>query len=117
MATIKLKNLRLRAIIGINDYERVNKQDIILNIKIKFDDSAACRTENIDDTINYKEIKRKIIDGVESSSFLLLEKLTDFVLDIIFEEPKVIKSAVEIDKPNALRFVDSVSILKKRKRS
>ena len=59
MATIKLKNLRLRAIIGINDYERVNKQDIILNIKIKFDDSAACRTENIDDTINYKEIKRK----------------------------------------------------------
>ena len=37
MNKIKIKNLSLRTIIGINEWERVHKQDVIINIEIGFD--------------------------------------------------------------------------------
>jgi D-erythro-7,8-dihydroneopterin triphosphate epimerase len=117
MAVIKIKNLRLRTIIGIFDYEREHKQDIVINLKIHFDDSKASSTDNIDDTVDYKKITKKIIAEVEKSEFFLLEKLSDFVLDIIMEDLKIKGATVKLDKPHALRYADSVAIIKTRKRT
>lgn len=107
---IRIKNLRLRTIIGINDWERNATQDVIVNVDIVFDGSQVAETGHIDDTVDYKQIKKKIIKQIESSKFYLLDKLASHVLGIIMEEEKVIRAAVEIDKPHALRFADSVSV-------
>jgi D-erythro-7,8-dihydroneopterin triphosphate epimerase len=110
MATIRIENLRLRTIIGIYDWERENKQDIIINAKLTFDASKASQSDDIKDTVNYKEITKTIIEKVEPSSFNLLEKLTKVVLEICLINPLVTSATVRIDKPQALRFADSVSI-------
>ena len=107
---IRIKNLRLRTIIGIYDWERTELQDVIINAEIEFDGAKATSSDNIQDTIDYKTINKKIIEMVESSKFFLLEKLADTILKIIMEDKKVIKAKVEVDKPGALRFTDSVSI-------
>jgi D-erythro-7,8-dihydroneopterin triphosphate epimerase len=41
---------------------------------------------------------------------LLLERLASEVLGLVMEDPMVCYAEVEIDKPHALRFADSVSI-------
>ncbi len=107
---IQIKNLRLRTIIGINDWERNEKQDVIVNVEIVFDGSRVAQTGHIDDTVDYKKIKKQIIQQIESSKFYLLDKLAGHVLGIVMENVKVIKATVEIDKPQALRFADSVSV-------
>ena len=107
---IKIKNLKLKTIVGIFDWERTEKQDVIINAEIEFDGAKAANSDNIEDTVDYKKINKKIIEVVESSKFFLLEKLADTVLKIIMEDKKVIKAKVEVDKPGALRFADSVSI-------
>jgi D-erythro-7,8-dihydroneopterin triphosphate epimerase len=117
MAIVYIKNLRLRTIIGIFDWEREHQQEIILNIKIKFDDSLAAKSDDINDTIDYKKMKHKIMEKAENSSFYLIEKLSEFILDIIMEDPKVIAARLKLDKPHALRFADSVSIEKVRIRN
>ena len=109
-AEIKIKNLKLRAVIGIHEWERKNKQDVVINISIFFDASAAAETDRLEDTVDYKAIKQNIISLVESSSFYLLEKLASEVLALCMADPLVLRAAVEIDKPHALRFADSVSI-------
>ena len=116
MAVIKIKNLRLRTIIGIFDYEREHKQDIIINMKILFDDKKAASTDDINDTVDYKKMTKKIIAEVEMSEFFLLEKLASFILDIIMEDQKVLGAKIKVDKPHALRYADSVAIEKSRKR-
>lgn len=108
--TIRIKNLRLRAIIGIEDWERVNKQDLIINAVIEFDGNPAIDSDNIKDTVNYKKITKKIIKLVENSGYFLLEKLCGQILQTILTEDKVLKATVEVDKPGALRFTDSVSV-------
>ena len=117
MATIKIKNLRLRTLIGIEPHELKNEQDIIINIKIKYDYQKASQSDNIDDTVNYKELKQSIIKHIQSNHFLLVEKLVSSILDLIMEDTRIQQAKVEIDKPHALRFCDSVSVTEKRTRT
>lgn len=110
MATIRITNLRLRTIIGANDWERNIKQDVVINVTFEYDSSKAQTSDQLKDAVDYKDITKKIIQTVEKSNYELIEKLADVVLTIILE-PKQVKSAtVRIDKPQALRFADSVSV-------
>jgi FolB domain-containing protein len=117
MTTIRIKDLRLRAIIGIHDWERKHKQDVVINITMDFDAQKACASDDINDTVDYKTITKQIIKEVEASDFQLLEKLADTILNIVMKNPRVNEAAVRVDKPFALRFADSVSIeINKNKR-
>lgn len=107
---IRIKNLRLRAVVGVNDWERTAPQEILLNIEMEYDGVKAAATDSIADTVDYKALKLRIMDLVEGSHFALLEKLAQNVLDVIRHEPLVTRAKVEIDKPAALRFADSVSV-------
>lgn len=109
-ATIKIKNLRLRTYIGINDEEVNNKQDVVVNAMIHYDAQRATSSDDMDDALNYKTITKAIIRLVEDNRFSLLEKLTADVLAIAAEHSSVTFAQVEIDKPHALRFSDSVSL-------
>ena len=110
MATIRITDLSLRTIIGTNDWERTNKQDIIINVVIEYDSQKAAQSDNIKDAVDYKVITKKIIKEVESSQYGLLEKLTEAILKIVMEDQKVRAATVRIDKPFALRFARSVSV-------
>lgn len=107
---IKIKNLRLRTVIGVFDWERKEPQDIVLNIEIEFDGSAAAASDDLNDTVDYKSHKKRIMHLVESAETLLLERLADQIHKLILEDEKVTWASVEIDKPHALRFADSVSV-------
>lgn len=109
-ATIRIKNLRLRTYIGINDDEVVNKQDVVVNVKVHYNAMNATNTDDMDDALNYKTVTKAIIKLVEDNRFSLLEKLTSDVLAVAAEHPWVTYAEVEVDKPHALRFADSVSL-------
>lgn len=109
-ATINIRNLRLRTLIGFNPEERVKKQDVVLNIKINYGIDEQVLQDSVENALNYKVITKKIIKHVEHGQFLLLEKLVADVLAICSEHPSVRFSKVTIDKPHALRFADSVSL-------
>lgn len=110
IATIKIKNLRLRTFIGFNEEERVKKQDIVINVEMRYDAGASTETDAVDDACNYKVLTKSIIELVENTSFNLLEKMAADILGLIKREQKIIDAWVEIDKPHALRFADSVSL-------
>lgn len=107
---IHIKNLRLRTLIGIFDWEREHKQDVVINARIDFDGADAAANDRIEDTIDYKALTKKIIVLVEEAEFYLVEKLADRILQLIMDDTKVKRAEVEVDKPRALRFSDSVSV-------
>ena len=110
MAIIRIKNLLIPTIIGFNPEERKNHQDVRINMKIEVDVSGALITDHQDGIYNYKTITKLIIAFVSKSKFNLLEKLTHEVLQLVMQDGRVIRAKVEIDKPGALRFTDSVSV-------
>ena len=111
MAKIKIKDLLIRTYIGFNPEELVNKQDVVINMEIeaKIPEDALQKDEP-EDIFDYKTITKKIIAHVQDGRFKLLEVLTQSILDLIMAEEKVTWARVEVDKPHALRFAQSVSI-------
>jgi FolB domain-containing protein len=116
MAKIRIKDLHLRTIIGNNDWERKEKQDVLINITIQFDASRAGISDEIRDTLDYKTVTKDIISLVENSQFFLLEKLVDQILSKLMDYDLVQKVKVRVAKPHALRFAQSVSIEMQRER-
>jgi D-erythro-7,8-dihydroneopterin triphosphate epimerase len=109
-AVIRIKNLALRTVIGTTEYERREKQDVIINVDLEVDASKAVETDNIEYALDYRTLTKRIIQAVEDSDFFLLEGLTDFILRITMDMDGVLWARVEVDKPHALRFADSVSV-------
>jgi FolB domain-containing protein len=106
-----IKNLRLRTIVGIFDWEKKEKQDLIINVRFIFDGTQAAATDRIEDTVDYKRITKKICAHVEGHTFNLLERVAhDIAVLVLDDDPRVERVSVEVDKPLALRFADSVSI-------
>lgn len=110
MARIRVKDLRLRTYIGIKEEEINNKQDVLINLTILYPAIEAVRDNDIEHALNYRTITKAIIQHVEGNRFALLERLTQELLDLIMENPAVRYAEVEVDKPHALRFAESVSI-------
>lgn len=110
MATIRVRNLRLRTYIGFNPEEREKPQDIVIQITIRHRVEQAAFADDIDAALNYKTITKAVIHHVEKGRFLLLERLVNDVLCICSSDASVEHASVTIDKPHALRFADSVSV-------
>lgn len=113
---IYIRDLATRCIVGINPDERVNKQEVIINIVLEADLSKAGASDNIDDTVDYKRIKQAVLELVEKSEFLLIERLADAIAQVCLREPRVHAVQVTLDKPGALRFARSVAVEITRKR-
>ena len=110
LATIRIKNLRLRTHIGIKEEEINNRQDVVINAVIRYRADKAVAFNHIEQALNYRTITKQVIAHVEENRFLLLERMTREVLDLIMTHEPVLTAQVEIDKPHALRFADSVSV-------
>ncbi len=109
-AIINIRNLRLRTFIGFNPEERTKKQDVVLNIEIRYAVNAAALQDEVQEALNYKTITKQVIALVEDGQFLLLERLVADVLELCSAPAEVNFARVTIDKPHALRFADSVSL-------
>ena len=116
MDKILIKDLRLRCIIGINEFERREKQDVTINVVIWSNLTEAAKTDDIRKTVDYKEVTKGLIKLVEGSEFRLVETLAEKVAESCLEYSRVRKISVMVEKPSALRFARSVGVTILRKR-
>jgi D-erythro-7,8-dihydroneopterin triphosphate epimerase len=107
---IRIKDLALRCIVGINPEERIHKQDVSIQLTLFVDLSLAARSDAIGDTVDYKVLKKRIVEAVEGSSFFLVERLAGMIAGLCLEDPRVRAVEVEVEKPGALRFARTVSV-------
>jgi FolB domain-containing protein len=114
---ILIKDLLLRCIIGVNESERKERQDVLINVVIWADLSEAAEADDIHRTVDYKEVNKAIIKLVEDSKFYLIETLAEKVAQLCLQHERAAKVKVAVEKPGALRFTRSVGVEIVRKRS
>ncbi len=107
---IEIKDLLLRGIIGINDWEREVEQDILINITLTADLSEAGKTDSIENTVNYRTLTKLIISLVETSQRFTIEALAADIAGICLAQEGVERARVRVEKPGALRFAHSVGV-------
>jgi len=114
---IHIADLLVRCIVGTNPGERAKPQDVVINITLHADLRAACRSDRIEDTVDYRSLKQRIVEMVEASHFFLVEALAEAISDVCLSDPRVRKARVRVEKPTALRFARTVGVEIERERS
>lgn len=117
LGKILIKDLFLRCIIGVNEFERKDKQDVLISVAIWTNLAQAVETDDIDKAVDYKEINKNVISLVENSKFFLIESLAEKIATVCLQNERVRKVKVTVEKPGALRFARSVGVEIIRKRN
>jgi FolB domain-containing protein len=114
---ILITDLTARCLLGISPEERRERQEVVINLALSADLSAAAASDLFEDTLDYRALKKEILSLVEGSEYHLLEALTDRVADLCLQDPRVQRVTVRIEKPSALRFARSVAVEVEKDRS
>lgn len=107
---IVIKDLLVRGIVGINDWEREKRQDILLNLTLFTDARAAGRSDDVADALNYRTLAKEVIAYTEASSHYLVEALATEIARICILGHGAERVIVRVEKPGALRFAASVGV-------
>ena len=107
---IHIRDLQFRCVIGTNDEERRDKQDVIVTVTMFADLRRAGQSDRLQDTVNYKTVKKAILAMGEASQFQLIESLAERIAQVCLSQPLVQRVCVRVDKPGALRFARSVAV-------
>ncbi|WP_394754475.1 dihydroneopterin aldolase [Crenothrix sp.] len=114
MDIIFLGGLEIETIIGIYDWERTTKQTVVLDIEMAFDITKAAETDDIEYTLDYKKVSKRIISFVEDSQFLLVEKLIVEIANILLTEFAIPWLKITLNKKGAIRGASDVGIVIER---
>jgi dihydroneopterin aldolase len=114
MDIIFLGGLQIETIIGIYDWERKTRQTVILDIEMAYDIQRAAETDDIEHTLDYKAVAKRVTAFVETSDFFLVEKLTVAIADIIRSEFNVSWVKVILNKKGAISGASDVGIIVER---
>lgn len=99
-----VSDLQVNATIGVAEWERPLKQIISLDFELLTDVRKVAASDNIEDTINYRSIAKRLIEYIEQSSFTLIETLAERCAEIILNEFNVKAVRLRMSKPGAVRY-------------
>ena len=108
--TIFLKDLRVKTIVGIWEWERRMPQVISIDLEMAADIRRAAAKDHIDATLDYKAVTNRVRSFAEDSRFQLVETLAEGIAGIITDEFAVPWVRVAVHKPFAIRGSRDVGI-------
>ena len=87
---------------GLFDHERQNGQDFFVDVALTVDLTAASKSDEISDTVNYAEITNLVVSHVTTEPVNLIKKLAGRIADhILKDHAKVLVATVTVHKPQA----------------
>ena len=114
MDIIYISALSIETVVGIYDWERKIRQKVIFDIEMACDIRQAAASDDINDTINYKAVSKRLISFVSESEFQLVETLIEECAKIILTEFNVPWVKIRLNKIGALRGAQDVGIVIER---
>ena len=114
MDIVFIKQLEIETVIGIYDWERKIRQVISLDLDMATDIKKAANTDNIEDTLNYKAVAKRLIAFVGESEYELVETLAEKICAIVMTEFNVPWVRLTLHKPGAVSGSQSVGVMIER---
>jgi FolB domain-containing protein len=110
MDKIFISDLLIRGVIGISDREREQPQDILVNIVLFADTQPAGKSDNVEDSVNYRTVAKMVLAHTETIKRYTVESLANDIAEMCLKDPKVAGVKVRVEKPGAVRFAKSVGV-------
>ena len=105
-----IKDLTLKILVGIHNFEKKKKQRVKFNIEILTDPYVTPNSKDLNSILNYEEVVIKIKKLTDSTHHELLEDLAENIFTMIFKDKLVKKINLKLEKLDILKKTKSVGI-------
>jgi len=102
MDRIRLSGIRAYGRHGVREDERAAAQPFDVDLAVDVDLGAAGRSDDLADTLDYARLHERLVAVVTGTSFALLERLAHELLDVVFDDRRVLSAEVTVAKPEIL---------------
>jgi dihydroneopterin aldolase len=111
MDRILLQGMSFHGRHGVRPAERERPQEFKVDVEVDCDLSEPGRTDRIEDTVDYRQIRAIAKEVIEGESQKLLEALAAKIAAGVLELPKVAEVTVRIAKqPESMQPIDAAAI-------
>ncbi len=114
MDIVFIRDLQIETVIGIYDWERKIKQVISIDLEMATDIRKSAASDQIDDTLNYKAVAKRLISFVADSQYQLVETLAENICEIVMNEFAVPWVRLTLSKPGAVSGSKAVGVIVER---
>jgi len=103
MDHIFLHEVRLQVSLGVSDEERSQPQEVLLDLEMDFDTSAAGASDDLRDTVDYAAVHRTIESAAARQPYHLIEALAETIAADVLRQYHFPRVRLLLRKPGALR--------------
>ena len=114
MDIIFLNEVKVQTKLGVPTWERMAAQTIVLDIEIAMPNSHSCKTDQIDDTIDYGTVVANIRERLSKKSFQLVEALAEDLCQMIIADFGTPWVKIKVAKPGILPGVKALGVIIER---
>jgi len=114
---IFLRGLSADCIIGFIDWERQVKQTVVIDLELPVDCARAAQTDEVADTLDYKQLAKRAVAFIEASQYRLVETLAQRLAELLLTEFDLEWVRLSLNKPGALRSSRDVGVTIERTRA
>lgn len=104
--TTFVRDCRLTLSVGVHEHERKAPQPIVAHVDVETELAETFRDPadgDLSRVVDYGKIHRFLTGEIPAMGHIcLLETLADIIIDFCFRDPRVMRVAVRLEKPNAL---------------
>ena len=94
-----VRGLKVEAAIGVYRHEKGRRQPLVIDVEL---DVAVSDWSRLSETVNYEVIAEKARRVADEGHRGLVETFAHHLAEACFEEPKVTRARIRVEKPNAL---------------
>jgi 7,8-dihydroneopterin aldolase/epimerase/oxygenase len=116
MDKIFISEIKAEVKLGVPDWERMLPQVILLDVEIAMPHSRSCKTDDIQDTIDYGQVVVQIRENLKDQSFRLVEALAEHVCQLILGNFDTSWVKVRVAKPGIIAGVKQLGVVIERTR-
>lgn len=114
MDTVFIRQLRADTVIGVYDWERNVRQNVVLDLEMATDNRRAAASDEIADALDYAAISARVLSFIKGSEFQLIETMAEQVAAIVLGEFGVPWLRLRLAKPGAVAQAQEVGVVIER---
>jgi dihydroneopterin aldolase len=116
--TIELVGMSFNGRHGVRPAERENAQEFKVDVELEADLAEAGRTDSLEETIDYRQVRAIAKQTIEGESVKLLETLATRIAEGILELPRIEAVTVRVAKrPASMVPIEAAAVHIKRTRA
>lgn len=117
MDIVYIADLTVRSRIGVFDWEKQIRQNLVFNLELATDVARAAQRDDLADAVNYKAVADAVVALMDAESFQLIETVAERVAALILSQFSVAWVKVKVAKPRILPNAREVGIQIERRAS